>query len=103
MNVLGNYLVLTTGYSGYTNSTGQFFNGTEFSILPNGGLYNGSDSIMTGIKGVNEILFIPSNFDNEITTIDGTKNFGKFAVLLKYDNSSDTYYYESSNLLSPHL
>jgi hypothetical protein len=48
-------------------------------------------------------LFLPTLFRDDLMTVDNTKNFGLFGVFLKYNNDTDTYYYESSNFTSPYF
>ena len=97
---LGNLLVVNTRYNSTTKTSGAFFNGDDFSNLPNGGIY--SDTNIGGFLGNNEILLLPEYFQTDLLTADNTTNFGKFGVLLKYNNDTNTYYYESSNFTEPY-
>ena len=45
---------------------------------------------------------MPEYFQTDLLTADNTTNFGKFGVLLKYNNDTNTYYYESSNFTEPY-
>jgi len=103
INKLGSNLVLGILYDKSTKSSGLFFNGTEFSILPNGGILaiapgGGINNFpVYGILGNNEILFSSTIMDFNLITCDNTKVFGKFGVLLKYDDTINEYYYKSTN------
>ena len=103
INVLGKNIVLNTYLNINTNICGQFFDGEIFSPLPNRGISGGWSAQIYGILGNNEILFLPTYFRNDLITLDNTKNFGLFGVLLKYDDETDTYYYESSNCTRPYF
>ena len=103
INQLGNLLVINTQYNNTYKNTGQFFDGENFSNLPNGGITNSFNEPIYGILGNNEILLLPTgSFRSDLLTVDNTKNFGKFGVLLKYNNDTNTYYYESTNFTTPY-
>ena len=99
INQLGNLLVINNNYNSTYKTSGQFFDGENFSNLPNGGIYPTG-----GFLGNNEILLLSNNmFQSDLLTADNTKNFGKFGVLLKYDNDTNSYYYETSNFTTPYF
>ena len=106
INQLGNLLVINNYYNNTYKTSGQFFDGENFSNLPNGGIIDSSvglGKLIYGILGNNEILLLPDILQADLLTVDNTINFGKFGVLLKYDNDTNSYYYESSNFTNPYF
>ena len=83
INQLGNLLVINTVYISNSNTGGKFFDGENFSNLPDNKIYSDGNPVK-GFLGNNEILLMPSGFD-------------KLGVFLKYNNDTNSYYYEASN------